>query len=396
VLPSALMSSISGTLFRISTWGESHGGAVGVVVDGCPPLLPLSEKDIQPQLDRRRPGQSALVTPRREADRVRIVSGVFEGRTTGTPVMLMVENTDARPGAYEGMKDIYRPSHADFTYDAKYGIRDWRGGGRSGARETVGRVAAGAIAEKILRLAEGIEIVAYVSMIGSIEAAPVDPLGVMREQVDATAVRCPDPEAAHRMIGAIEGVRREGDSLGGVIEAVARNVPAGLGEPVFDKLEADLAKAMLSLPACKGFENGSGFAGAAMRGSEHNDPFVPSAGAAAGASAPASEGGKVGAPSIATRGNRSGGIQGGISNGQPILIRAAFKPVATIRKPQETVDARGRPVLLEAQGRHDPCVLPRAVPLVEAMIALVLCDHWMRQISIAGASARLQRGLAAE
>ncbi len=423
------MGSELGVLFRIATWGESHGGAVGVVVDGCPPRLPLSEADIQPQLDRRRPGQSLLTSPRNEADQVRILSGVFEGRTLGTPILLLMENTDARPGAYERLREIYRPSHADYTYDAKFGIRQWQGGGRASARETAGRVAAGAIAEKILRLAEGIEIVAWVRRVADIEArigpaetaGPVhpretaagaagpgrsgetaagapgpaettagagvpggvggapswsDPMLLTRSDVDATPVRCPDPEAASRMIGAIEAARRDGDSLGGVIEAIVRNVPPGLGEPVFDRLEADLAKAMLSLPACKGFEVGSGFAGARMRGSSHNDAFIQRPGG------------------IGTRTNRSGGIQGGISNGEPIIFRAAFKPTATIRKPQDTVDVRGNPVVLEAQGRHDPCVLPRAVPIVEAMAALVLVDHWLRQTALSAGADRIERGSA--
>jgi chorismate synthase len=374
------MGNEFGTIFRVSTWGESHGGAVGAVVDGCPARLPLAETDLQPQLDRRRPGQSPLTTPRREPDQVRILSGVFEGRTLGTPLLLLVENRDARPGAYEKMQEVYRPSHADFTYEAKHGIRDWQGGGRASARETVGRVAAGAIAEKILRLAEGVEIVAYVKRIANLEAriAPawegiegaIDPLRLTRKRVDETPVRCPDPETAARMIRRIERVRREGDSLGGVIEAVVRKVPAGLGEPVFDKLEADLAKAMLSLPATKGFEIGSGFAGTRLKGSEHNDAFVVRRGR------------------IHTRTNRSGGVQGGISNGEPILFRVAFKPTATIRKRQETVDRRGRKRWLEARGRHDPCVLPRAVPLVEAMAALVLVDHWLRQLARTEAAER--------
>ncbi len=394
------------------TWGESHGDSVGVVIDGCPPRLPLTEADIQPQLDRRRPGQSRLTSPRGEADRVRILSGVFEGRTLGTPILLRVENADARPQAYEKLRDVYRPSHADFTTDAKYGARDWRGGGRSSARETVGRVAAGAIAEKILRMAEGIEIVAWVRSVGSIEAAigdaaagdaaaggaacgdaagregatqMLDPLGITRADVDRSAVRCPDPVAATRMEEAIDEARRSGDSLGGVCEAVVRGVPAGLGEPVFDRLEADLAKALLSLPACKGFESGSGFAGTRLRGSEHNDAFVPRGGAG-----PAFDPRRIG-----TRTNRSGGIQGGISNGEAILVRAAFKPTATIRKPQDTVDVRGNPVVLESEGRHDPCVLPRAVPLVESMIALVLVDHWLRQIALSEAAGRIDRGPAA-
>lgn len=377
------MSSILGTLFRVATWGESHGGAVGVVVDGCPARMPLAATDLQPQLDRRRPGQSRLSSPRREPDQVRILSGVFEGRTLGTPILLLVENQDARPGAYERDKDVYRPSHADFTYEAKYGIRNWQGGGRASARETVGRVAAGAVAEKVLRLAEGIEITAWVRRIAAIEAEipEEEAAQITREEVDRTPVRCPDPNAAARMIEAIEEARREGDSLGGIVEAVVRGLPAGLGEPVFDKLEADLGKALLSLPACKGFESGSGFAGTLLRGSEHNDAFIARAG-------------RAGEPRVGTRTNRSGGIQGGISNGEPIVVRAAFKPTPTVRKKQETVDTRGNPVVLEAQGRHDPCVLPRAVPLVEAMIALVLADHWLQQLARSEAADRIERGLA--
>lgn len=376
-----------GTLFRVTTWGESHGPAVGAVVDGCPPRLPLSEADLQPQLDRRRPGQSRLTTPRQEADRVRILSGVFEGRTTGTPISMVVETQDARPAAYEGFHDVYRPSHADFTYDAKYGFRDWRGGGRSSARETVGRVAAAGVAEQVLRLALGIEIVAYVRQVSEIEAPlealavkegkakGIDPLRLTRAEVDRTPVRCPHAKSAEQMIARIEAARRAGDSLGGVIECVARGVPTGLGEPVFDRLEADLGKAMLSLPASKGFEIGSGFRGVGLHGSQHNDPFVKKRGG------------------IGTETNRSGGIQGGISNGEPILFRVAFKPTATIRKPQRTVNSKGRAVELEATGRHDPCVLPRAVPLVEAMTALVLVDHWLRQLALAEAAARFDRAV---
>jgi chorismate synthase len=385
------MGNTFGTLFRVTTWGESHGGAVGAVVDGCPPRMPLSEADIQPQLDRRRPGQSRLTSPRRESDTVRILSGVFEGRTLGTPILLLVPNEDARPGAYEHLRDLYRPSHADFTYDAKYGIRSWQGGGRSSARETVGRVAAGAIAEKVLRIGAGVEITAWVRRIGAIEAAlpDLERLGsataetapaapVTRELIDATPVRCPDLEAAARMIAAVEEARREGDSLGGVSECVVRGVPAGLGDPVFDKLEADFARAMLSIPACTGFELGSGFSGALRRGSEHNDAFRPLSAADAGRR-------------IGTATNRSGGIQGGISNGEAIWFRAAFKPTATIRSAQETVDRAGRAQVLEAQGRHDPCVLPRAVPIIESMTALVLCDHWLRQLAIGEAAERIER-----
>ncbi len=355
------MGSVFGGAFRITTFGESHGGAVGVVVDGCPPRLPLEPAEIQRDLDRRRPGQSRLTTPREEADRAEILSGVFEGRTLGTPIAILVRNTDARPSAYEAMKDVYRPSHADFTTEAKYGIRNWQGGGRASARETVGRVAAGAVARKLLAVAAGIEVLAWVSRVHEVEAK-VDPGMATLASVEANEMRCPDPAAAALMAERIDEARRRGDSLGGVVQCVARGVPPGLGEPVFDKLEADLAKAVMSLPASKGFEIGSGFAGTRMTGIEHNDPFVP---------------GPDGRPRTAS--NRSGGVQGGISNGEPILIRVGFKPTATIRLAQQTVDRAGHPVTLEAEGRHDPCVLPRAVPMVEAMVCLVLADHWLRQ-----------------
>jgi len=348
-----------GKLFTVTTWGESHGGAVGVVVDGCPPRLPLEAREIQAELDRRRPGQSELVTPRQEEDAVEILSGIFEGRTTGTPISLVVRNTDARPGAYDEMKEKFRPSHADFTYQAKFGIRDHRGGGRSSARETIGRVAAGAIARKVLHLAHAVEIRAFVTRIHDLEAPPLDHFPSL-EEVEASPVRCPDPATAARMIERIKAVRAGGDSVGGLIECRIRGVPAGLGEPVFDRLEADLAKAMLSLPATKGFELGSGFAGTLLKGSEHNDLFESRAG------------------QVRTRTNRSGGVQGGISNGEEIRFRVAFKPTATILRPQETVDIHGQPAELMGRGRHDPCVLPRAVPIVEAMAALVVVDHWMR------------------
>jgi chorismate synthase len=355
------MGNTFGKLFTVSTWGESHGAAVGVVIDGCPPRLPLAEPDIQADLDRRRPGQSDLVSPRKEKDEVEILSGVFEGTTTGAPISMLVRNSDARPGAYDEMREKFRPSHADFTYQAKYGIRDHRGGGRSSARETVGRVASGAVARKILALAGSVEIRAYVTRIhdvelpsGGAEAFPT------LAQVDATPVRCPDPATAAAMIQRIEEVRSQGDSVGGVIRCRVRGLPAGLGEPVFDRLEADLAKAMLSLPATKGFEIGSGFAGTLLRGSEHNDAFVPKPGR------------------VGTATNRSGGIQGGISNGEEVFFNVAFKPVATIMRPQQTVDMGGSPTELVGRGRHDPCVVMRAVPIVEAMAALVLVDHWMR------------------
>jgi chorismate synthase len=357
------MGNTFGHLFRSTTWGESHGGAVGVVVDGCPPRLALSEADIQGELDRRRPGQSRITTQRREADSCQILSGVFEGQTLGTPITILVWNTDAKSQHYAPFKDIYRPSHADYAYDAKYGIRNWQGGGRASARETVGRVAAGAIAKKLLRERCGTEIIGYVTQIHKLYAA-VDPHTVTLEQVEANMVRCPDAVCAEEMIARIDWARRQGDSLGGVVAVVARQVPAGLGEPVFDKLEADLAKAVMSLPASKGFEIGSGFAGTTLTGSEHNDPFEMRHGR------------------IHTRTNNSGGVQGGISIGEPLIMRVAFKPTATIAREQETVTCRGEPTTLAAKGRHDPCVLPRAVPMVEAMVALVLADHYLRQAAL--------------
>ncbi len=350
------MSSTFGTLFRVTTFGESHCKAVGAVVDGCPPRIPLTEADIQPQLDRRRPGQSAVSTPRQESDTVTILSGTEHGITLGTPIGLLVPNKDQRPGDYAEMATIPRPSHADFTYQQKYGIRASSGGGRSSARETVGRVAAGAIAEKILKLHHGIEIVAWVSSAGTIDAPPVDAMTIQRDQVDATIMRCPDTATAERMVEAVKKARDAGDSMGGIVTCVCRNVPAGLGEPVFQKLEASLAQAMLSIPATKGFEIGSGFAGVRLPGSKHNDPFV-----------------KKGAR-LGTTTNNSGGIQGGISNGEPIVFRIAFKPPATISQAQQTADFDGKPATLEAKGRHDPCVVNRAIPIVETMAALVLID----------------------
>lgn len=359
------MGSSFGRLFRLTTFGESHGGGVGVVVDGCPPRLPLCEADIQVELDRRRPGQSRVSTPRQESDTVELLSGLAEGLTLGTPIAMLVRNEDARPQHYEELRRKYRPSHADYAYDEKYGIRAWAGGGRASARETVGRVAGGAIARKWLAREHGVEIVAWTTRIGPIEASVDSP--PTRDAVEASLVRCPDAAAGEGMIAAIEQARSDGDSLGGWIECQATGVPAGWGEPVFDKLEADLAKAMLSLPACKGFESGSGFAGATMTGRGHNDPFY------------LGEGGRV-----RTRTNHSGGIQGGISNGEPIVLRVAFKPTATIRWEQETVTVDRQPTTLSARGRHDPCVVPRAVPIVEAMCALVLCDHALRQRAIEG------------
>ncbi len=354
------MGNTFGHLFRVTTFGESHGGGVGVTIDGCPPQLEITAEEIQKELDRRRPGQSKITTPRKEADTCEILSGIFEGKTLGTPITILVRNKDTRSQDYDEMAQSYRPSHADATYDAKYGIRNWQGGGRSSARETIGRVAAGAIAKKILATVANVEIVAYVKRIKDLEAV-IDPNTVTLEQVESNIVRCPETESAERMIELIEQVGRQGDSIGGVIECVARNVPKGLGSPVFDRIEADIAKGVMSLPATKGFEIGSGFAGTLLNGSEHNDEFYTD------------ENGE-----LRTVTNRSGGVQGGISNGENIILRVAFKPTATIRKEQRTVNKEGEEMLLKGKGRHDPCVLPRAVPMVEAMVALVLCDHLLR------------------
>ncbi len=355
------MGSSFGTLFRISTWGESHGGGVGVVIDGCPPRIPLSAADIQVDLDRRKPGQSEIVTPRKELDECEILSGTFDGLTLGTPIAILVRNKDARPESYSEMREKYRPSHADYTYQAKYGIRNWQGGGRASARETIGRVAAAVVAKKIIaQFAPDLEIIAYVKTIKDL-IAEVNPMTVQFETVEGNIVRTGDPKAVDPMVDLIKEMRSEGNSVGGTVECVVRGCPPGLGEPVFDKLEADLAKAMMSLPATKGFEIGSGFAGTQLTGKEHNDPFYM-------------EGDRV-----RTETNLSGGIQGGISNGEAIVFRTAFKPTATIMTSQKTVSQSGEDTELSARGRHDPCVLPRAVPMVEAMTALVLCDHFLRQ-----------------
>jgi chorismate synthase len=355
------MSSIFGTLLKISTFGESHGKAVGAVVDGCPPGVPLTETEIQRQLDRRRPGQSGLTTQRKESDTVSILSGVENNKTLGSPIGLLVQNRDQRPGDYKSVRTIPRPSHADYTYREKYGTLASSGGGRASARETVARVAAGAVAEKMLVQAYGIDIVAWVSAVGDVTLSEADPNHITRTEVDKTPVRCPDDETADRMIDLISETARAADSVGGIISCACRNVPAGLGEPVFDKLDAVLAQAMLSIPAAKGFDIGSGFNAASMRGSTHNDLFTK-------------KGNRLG-----TLSNYSGGVQGGISNGEPIVFRVAFKPTATIGKQQQTVDYDGNPVTLAAKGRHDPCVVPRAVPIVEAMAALVLGDMMLRQ-----------------
>ena len=355
-----MAGSSFGHLFRISTFGESHGGAVGAVVDGCPPGVSISVEEIQAQLDRRKPGQSDITTPRKEEDAIHIMSGVFEGRTTGTPILLIAYNKDARSDDYHHLKDLFRPSHADFTYLEKYGLRDWRGSGRASARETLARVAAGAIAQKYLRDKLNLSIVSYVEQVGTIRAH-LDPSTVTPAAVEANIVRCPDAHAASSMIDLIRQVQSEGDSIGGIIRGVIRGVPSGLGEPVFDKLHADLGKAMLSINAVKGFDIGTGFDAVHLRGSQHNDPFI---------TAPSGE--------IRTKTHHAGGVLGGISTGGEISFRVAFKPVATIAKEQETVTAQGTPTKLSASGRHDPCVLPRAVPIVDAMAALVIMDHYLR------------------
>lgn len=348
-----------GQLFRITTFGESHGGSVGCVIDGCPPGIEITQEEIQAAMDRRRPGQSKITTPRKEADRINILSGYFEGKTTGTPILLIAYNEDTKSEDYTELMKAYRPSHADFTYEAKYGFRDWRGSGRASARETLARVAAGAIAQKYLAKL-GIECLSYVEQVGDIRA-DVDFNTVSMKDIEANIIRCPDQAVAEKMIELVDSVRKDGDSIGGVIRGVIRNVPAGLGEPVFDKLSADLAKGMTSINAVKGFETGSGFEGTKMRGSQHNDPFYTD------------EGGRV-----RTRTNNAGGTIGGISSGETIHFRVAFKPVSTIKKEQQTVNRKKDPVTLAAVGRHDPCVLPRAVPIVDAMSALVIMDHYLR------------------
>lgn len=349
-----------GELFRITTFGESHGGAVGVVVDGCPPGLEISEQEIQIELDRRKPGQSSITTPRKEEDKIHILSGMIDGKTTGTPILLIAYNKDAKSQDYNNLKDLYRPSHADFTYQMKYGIRDWKGSGRASARETLARVAAGAIAKKYLKVKLGIEFLSYVEQVGPIKA-DIDQNTVRFSDIEKNIIRCPDQKVAKEMIKLVEEVRDNGDSIGGIIKGVIRNVPKGLGEPVFDKLPADLGKALLSINAVKGFDFGSGFEGVGMKGSEHNDIF---------------ETNKNG--EIRTKTNYAGGTLGGISNGEDIYFRVVFKPVATIKKKQQTVNKQNKKVEMEAAGRHDPCVLPRAVPIVDAMGALVILDHYLR------------------
>lgn len=348
-----------GKLFKVTNWGESHGPAIGCVVEGCPAGLSLTEADIQPFLDKRRPGQSQIVTQRNEADQVTILSGVVNGKTTGTAISLMIKNSNSRSKDYDEFATLFRPSHADFTYQKKYGIRDASGGGRSSARTTAANVAAGAIALKILA-SEKIEILSWVDSVGSIRAN-IEADAVTTDLIESNPVRCPDIEAAKAMEEKILEIRKQGDTIGGVVKCVIKNTPIGLGEPLFDKLEADLAKAMLSINASKGFEFGSGFAGTEMTGSEHNDIFY-----------------KDECGSIKTHSNFSGGIQGGISNGMDINFRVAFKPVATLMQKQKTVNLQGDSLEYQGRGRHDPCVLPRAVPIVDAMAALVLCDHWLR------------------
>ena len=358
------MSSTFGQAFRIHTYGESHGGGVGVIIDGCPPRIPVTAEIIQRELDRRRPGQSDIVTPRKEADAAEILSGLQDGLTLGTPISISVRNTDQRPGSYDEMAVKYRPSHADYTYDAKYGIRAMSGGGRASARETIGRVAAAAVAKQVLdTLHPGIEILAWVSTIQELKAE-VDPATVTAETIESNIVRTGDPAMVETMIERIKAIRADGNSVGGIVECVIRNCPPGLGEPIFDKLEAELAKAMLSIPATKGFEIGSGFSGTLLTGREHNDPFRMVDG------------------KVRTTSNRSGGVQGGITNGEDIVFRVAFKPTATIMTSQETVTSGGENTELAGKGRHDACVLPRAVPIVEAMATLVLTDHLLRQRAI--------------
>ena len=361
IIVTIMAANTFGSLFRVTTWGESHGNTVGAVIDGCPPGLEISEEMIQTELDRRKPGQSRITSHRNEGDQVRILSGVFEGRTLGTPLAMEVENQEFRPKDYLAMKDVFRPSHADMTYEAKFGLRAWPGGGRSSARETIGRVAAGAVARTWLQKEFNLEIVAWVEQVRNLVTGNVALDKVSRDEVYANDVRCPDPEMAARMAEIIDRARKDCDSLGGVIKVVIRNCPAGWGEPVFDRMDALLAHAFMSIPATKGVEIGSGFNCALMTGSEHNDPFHM-------------ENGRV-----VTDSNHSGGIQGGISNGMPITARIAFKPTATIARPQHTVTAQGEPFVLKAKGRHDPCVLPRAVPIVEAMAALSMADLAMLQ-----------------
>lgn len=364
-----MAGNVFGKIFRVMTAGESHGPAYVGIVEGVPPGLELSSADFQGDLDRRRPGQSKITTQRQESDTAEILSGVFEGRTTGTPIAILVANRDQRPRDYSKIKDKYRPGHADFTFDAKYGFRDYRGGGRSSARETTVRVAAGAIAKKLLGRDFGVRIVGYVKQIGPLVANVPDPAAVTLDQVEASIVRCPDPPVAKKMIELIDQVRSEQDSIGGVAEIVATNVPAGWGEPVFDKLKADLGKAMLNLPAVMGIEYGAGFAVATSRGSENNDLFT-------------AQGAGGGTPDILTETNRHGGMLGGISSGMPIVLRCAVKPTSSLPQPQRTVTRDGQETTIVTKGRHDPCLLPRFIPMAEAMVALTLADHYLCHLAL--------------
>ena len=351
------MGNTFGKQFKITSWGESHGPAIGVTLDGFPSLFKIDVEHIQSELQRRKPGQSEISTQRKEEDSIEILSGLFDGKPTGAPISMLIWNKDQRSKDYNHLKNVFRPSHADFTYQAKYGIRDWKGGGRASARETIARVASGAIAKQWLASKFNTEILGFVKQISDLKAQ-ISNSSINHESIESNIVRCPDNKIANKMIEKIKEARKNGDSLGGIIECVAKNVPVGLGEPVFDKLDADLAKAILSIPACKGFEIGSGFSGIEMTGSEHNDEFF------------VNDDNK-----IKTKTNHSGGVQGGISNGEDIILRAAFKPTATIIRSQKTVDSEHNTVELKGKGRHDPCVLPRAVPIVEAMVAIVIADH---------------------
>ncbi|WP_345953121.1 chorismate synthase [Mucilaginibacter sp. PAMB04168] len=355
-----------GQIFRITTFGESHGVAIGVIIDGCPAGLPVDMEYIQAELDKRKPGQSKITTQRKESDTVQILSGMFDGKTTGTPIAMLIPNEDQRSKDYSHNTDVFRPSHADYTYFTKYGIRDHRGGGRSSARETAARVAAGAVAKLLLKTA-GMDVLAHVSSVGTIDAPNISITSANEflEIREANIVRCADPATAEEMIARIDEIRKQGDTIGGKISCTITNCPVGLGEPVFDKLHADLGKAMLSINAVHGFEYGSGFTGSEMLGSEHNDIFI-----------------KEASGEVKTLTNFSGGIQGGISNGMPIEFKVAFKPVATIMTNQNTIDAEGNAAQIQGKGRHDPCVVPRAVPIVEAMAALVLADHWLRDKTV--------------
>ncbi len=353
-----------GHSFRITTFGESHGPAIGVIIDGMPPGFPIQQEDIQQQLDRRRPAQNQFTSPRKEKDQVQILSGIFKGKTTGTPIALLIHNQDQRPHDYEALKDLYRPSHADFSYEKKYGLRDWRGGGRASARETVARVAAGAIAQKYLQHHYNITILTFVEQLGPIKAQ-IDETSLNLKKIENSSLRCPDPDASQHMLALLKQLQKEGDSIGVITKTIVKNVPAGWGEPVFDKLHADLAKAMMSINAARGFEIGEGFQSVSLRGSQHNDPFTIDA-----------------HQHIHPQTNHAGGVLGGISTGEPIHFRIAFKPIASIKKTQKTVDRSGVPRTFQLQGRHDPSVAPRVIPIVDAMTALVLMEHALRHKTV--------------